>query len=184
MKAFKAAGTWSNLWSHRQLGMAVTAPLLNNQKSWRLQIRHAKTSITIRGWPPWWEVGLKQWINWLIALNYFPSSGLLDEVTQEVVFFSWMFFFSFHPLEVDLTQDESKAIRVHGSVGSGAPSGPDRMGIVECRWWLCVCKYGGGVRGEGKGGKKMKKNHPGGNLLHCGKKQYYKSPPLLNSAGN
>lgn len=37
---------------------------------------------------------------------------------------------------------------------------------------------------EGEPGKKMKKNHPGGNLLHCGKKQYYKSPALLNSAGN
>lgn len=35
--------------------------------------------------------GLKQWINWLIALNYFPSSGLLNEVTQEVVFFLLLF---------------------------------------------------------------------------------------------
>lgn len=51
----------------------------------------------------------------------------------------------------------------------------------------CACvsvERGAGWGGLTEPGKKMKKNHPGGNLLHCGKKQYYKSPPLLNSAGN
>lgn len=45
------------------------------------------------------------------------------------------------------------------------------------------CVVGGGLK-EGEPVKKMKKNHPGGNLLHCGKKQYYKSLALLNSTGN
>lgn len=60
--------------------------------------------------------------------------------------------------EGSLAQDGSKAIRVLGGVGSGAPFREDQRGVVEVRWL-----------GVGETGKKMEKNHPEGNLLHWDK---------------
>lgn len=61
--------------------------------------------------------------------------------------------------ESNLTQDESKAIRGLGGVGSSAPFGPDRGGM-----WRA------GDEGYKRLGRKRKKNHPRGNLPHCGNK--------------
>lgn len=79
-----------------------------------------------------------------------------------------------------------KQLESAATAGSGAPSGPDRIVL----WRAGDGGAAGGLVGgwgrgkEGEPGEEMKKNHSGGNLLHCGKKQYYKSLALLNSAGN
>lgn len=80
-----------------------------------------------------------------------------------------------------------KQLESAATAGSGAPSGPGRIVLWRAGDGGRGVSWGDGEWGrhkEGEPGKKMKKNHPGGNLLHCGKKQYYKSLALLNSAGN
>lgn len=70
--------------------------------------------------------------------------------------------------ESNLVQEESKAIRSLGGLGSGAPFRPGRGEL-----W----RAGDGVTVTGR---KKREELPRGNLPHCGKKPY-NSVLLLNS---
>lgn len=115
-------------------------------------------------WPVKWTT--TSIINEVAVIFYSPSNKPLNEFG----FISGCLFMAF-PQESNLAQDESKAIRGLGGLGSGAPFRPGR-GVL----WRAG---DGGKRDRKKKGEKS----PRGNLPHCGKKPH-NTTPLLNPSGN